>query len=131
MRCWNCDFEGYYRECPGCGQPAGLSRARAVAQVDYLLSVDDACAILEPPFGRKSIMEIKIPGDRTRAACETCQKLTSATWRYGDLPMDSGEVAHDVMQAYCDMCGASLLVAQQSAHKIRQTRQEKTSSAPL
>lgn len=69
-------------------------------------------------------MNIKMPGEKTRAACETCQKFTEATWSYGPFQTNDGIKAKDVMQAYCDICGESLLLAQQSVYKIREKRLE-------
>lgn len=68
-------------------------------------------------------MNIKLPGDRTEAACETCGRFTEATWQYGPFQLKDGTVVKDVMQAYCDTCGESLLVAQQSVYKIKEARE--------
>jgi hypothetical protein len=68
-------------------------------------------------------MNIKLPGDKTEAACETCQRFTEATWRYGTFRLKDETDVKDVMQAYCDTCGESLLVAQQSVYKIKEARE--------
>jgi Arc/MetJ-type ribon-helix-helix transcriptional regulator len=65
-------------------------------------------------------MNIKVEGDKTRAACELCQKFASATWRYGPLVLKAGQTVDGVMQAYCDTCGSSLLIAHQSSYKLRE-----------
>lgn len=68
-------------------------------------------------------MNIKLPGDKTEAACETCKRFAEATWQYGPFRMKDGTTAEDVMQAYCDTCGESLLIAQQSVYKIKEARE--------
>lgn len=69
------------------------------------------------------MMNIKMPGEKTEAACETCQRFAEATWKYGPFRSSDGSVANDVMQAYCDTCGESLLVAQQSVYKIKEAKE--------
>ncbi|MFA5507299.1 MAG: hypothetical protein WC423_17860 [Vulcanimicrobiota bacterium] len=54
-------------------------------------------------------MNIKLPGDKTEAACETCQRFAEATWQYGPFRLKDGTNVTEVMQAYCDTCGESLL----------------------
>jgi hypothetical protein len=74
---------------------------------------------------------IKIEGDKTRAACEVCQKFASATWRYGPLALKKkGLIVDGVMQAYCDVCGQSVLIAQQSAYKLREACEKTRQSSP-
>lgn len=68
-------------------------------------------------------MNIKMPGDKTESACETCQRFAEATWQYGPLRLKNGTIVDKVMQAFCDTCGESLLVAQQSVYKIKEARE--------
>lgn len=70
-------------------------------------------------------MNIKMPGDKTRAACDGCKAFKQATWNYGKLKTEDGSVAEGVMQAFCDSCGESLLIAQQSVYKITEAKSSK------
>lgn len=66
---------------------------------------------------------IRVPGDKVRAVCPHCRRLVPSTWRYEDFRLDSGICVQDVLQAYCDTCGTSVLVAQQSAPLIKDARE--------
>lgn len=60
---------------------------------------------------------IYTPGDRIEGRCEACQKFQPSTFDYGAVEMD-GRTIDGVMRAICDVCGAVVAIANQSAHVI-------------
>jgi hypothetical protein len=70
-------------------------------------------------------MNIRVPGNKTKVACEKCQAFQPGTWNYGPFEMSDGSIIEQVMQAYCNVCGESCSMAHQSAWKLREAREEK------
>lgn len=64
---------------------------------------------------------IVLPGQVTKAICETCKKRVTATFSYGEFRFDDGLVVEDVMRAVCDECGEPVAIAGQSSHRLRTT----------
>ncbi|MBT9587769.1 hypothetical protein IV102_30825 [bacterium] len=67
-------------------------------------------------------MKVYLEGEAIRAICETCNSRQEATFRYDSIKMEDGLVIDGVMQAFCNNCGSSLVIAPQSTPKIRQAR---------
>ena len=67
-------------------------------------------------------MKVYLEGEVIRAICEACVGRQEATFRYDSIKMDDGLVIDGVMQAFCNKCGSSLVVAPQSTPRIRQAR---------
>jgi hypothetical protein len=70
-------------------------------------------------------MNIRVPGQKTKVACEKCQSLRSATWNYGLFTLQDGQAIEDVMTAYCDICSEPCGIATQSGWKIREAQEAK------
>lgn len=62
---------------------------------------------------------IVLPGDTTRASCETCGRFVRATWGYRPYELEGDLVVEQVMCANCPTCGQVVGVAQQSAYLLR------------
>lgn len=62
---------------------------------------------------------IVLPGDVTRASCETCGRFVRAIWEYRPYTFEDGLVVEQVMCASCPTCGQVVGVAQQSAYLLR------------
>ncbi|MCE7872412.1 hypothetical protein DYH09_18820 [bacterium CPR1] len=62
---------------------------------------------------------IVLPGETTRASCETCGKFVRATWGYRPYTLEDDLVVEQVMCATCPSCGQVVGVAQQSAYLLR------------
>jgi hypothetical protein len=71
-------------------------------------------------------MKIRVPGEKTKVACEKCQAFQSGTWKYGPLTMDDGTIIEQVMIAYCDVCQEPCSMATQSAWKLKEAREAKS-----
>lgn len=67
-------------------------------------------------------MKIRLPGEKTKVACESCQALQSATWNFGTFHLQDGRRVEQVMQASCDVCGQPAGMATQSAWRIKEAR---------
>lgn len=67
-------------------------------------------------------MKVYLEGEVIRALCESCEGRREATFRYESVRMDDGLVIDGVMQAFCNQCGSSLVIAPQSTPRIRQAR---------
>lgn len=77
-------------------------------------------------------MKLLLAGEKKRLPCEHCQRVQPATYRYANFTFEDGVEVADVLQAFCDVCGRSLAVAQQSASKIgRQRRRAKATSVRI
>ena len=70
-------------------------------------------------------MKIRVPGEKTKVACEQCQLLQPGTWNYGPLSMSDGTSIDQVMLSYCDVCGTPCSMAHQSSWRLREAREEK------
>jgi len=70
-------------------------------------------------------MHVVKPGDTTKVACESCQKLTYAVFNYGTFTLDDGTVVENVMQAACEVCGQVAAIAHQSAPVIKVARERR------
>lgn len=70
-------------------------------------------------------MKIRVPGEKTKVACEQCKSIQPGTWNYGTLEMNDGTVVEQVMLAHCDVCGKSCAMAHQSSWKLREAREAK------
>lgn len=62
---------------------------------------------------------IVLPGEMTRASCESCGKFVRASWGYRPYTLEDGLVVEHVMCATCPTCGQVVGVAQQSAYLLR------------
>lgn len=67
-------------------------------------------------------MIVYLEGEVIRTLCEYCEGRQKAAFRYGSVKMDGGLVIDGVMQAFCNKCGSSLVIAPQSTPRIRQAR---------
>lgn len=67
-------------------------------------------------------MKLLLAGEKKRLPCEQCQNLQQATYRYADFIFDDGVTVPQVLQAFCDCCGAALAVAPQSSSQIGRHR---------
>lgn len=67
-------------------------------------------------------MKVYLEGEVIRALCESCEGRREATFRYDSVKLDDGLVIDGVMQAFCNQCGSSLVIAPQSTPRIRQAR---------
>ena len=70
-------------------------------------------------------MKIRVPGEKTKVACEKCQAFQPGTWKYGPLTTTDGTVIQQVMLAYCDVCEEPCSMASQSAWKLKEAREAK------
>ncbi|MDR0306731.1 MAG: hypothetical protein LBI42_07825 [Chitinispirillales bacterium] len=66
-------------------------------------------------------MHIYKDGEKSKGPCETCRKLVSTTFRYAPLNY-GGRVIPDVLQDFCDACGSSVSIPQQSSFVVREYR---------
>ena len=66
-----------------------------------------------------------LPGQETRVGCDVCKAMVPATFRYDTLTLNDGIKIPHAMLAFCNVCGAQVAMAQQSAHLIRKTRQKR------
>lgn len=60
-------------------------------------------------------------GDTSRGPCENCRKLVSTTFRYAPLKYNV-LVIPDILQGFCNECGASVSIPHQSTYKIKEFR---------
>ena len=78
-------------------------------------------------------MKIFLPGETLSAICSNCGRQES-TFRYDSFPMQDGVVVENVLQAFCNQCGDSVLLPHQSTARIKQARslnEQKTTSVRL
>lgn len=68
-------------------------------------------------------MKVYLPGDSITALCPTCGRQ-QAIFAYGPFSMSDGITVPDVMQAFCSKCKGSVVVAPQSAARIKQSRRD-------
>jgi hypothetical protein len=54
-----------------------------------------------------------IAGDKSYAVCDTCEKVTSITFKYGNFRCDKFVINCDIL-GFCDTCGNVALVPHQS-----------------
>lgn len=66
---------------------------------------------------------IRVPGERSRAVCPTCQDLRQIRWDYGRFALNNGVEVDGVMLGFCEVCQGQVLVAQQSAPLIQAARE--------
>ena len=78
-----------------------------------------------PSLRKFSAMKIRVPGEKTKVACEQCRSLQPGTWNYGTFDMSDGTAIEQVMLAYCDVCGAPCSMAHQSSWRLREAREER------
>lgn len=67
--------------------------------------------------------KIRVPGEKTKLICESCEAVRGATWDYDDYVLDDGTVVGGVMVAKCDECGDQAGLASQSSYRIREARE--------
>ena len=65
-------------------------------------------------------MKVYLEGVVIRTLCEFCDGRQEATFCCDSVTMDDGLVIDGVMQAFCNNCGSSLVIAPQSTPLIRQ-----------
>lgn len=70
-------------------------------------------------------MKIRVPGEKTKVACEQCQSLQPGTWNYGTFDMNDGTSIDQVMLSYCDVCGSPCSMAHQSSWRLREAREDR------
>ena len=68
-------------------------------------------------------MKIRLPGEKTKVACEVCKKFQPGTWDFGTYYLQDGRAVEQVMMASCDVCGYKAGLATQSAWRIREARE--------
>ena len=71
-------------------------------------------------------MKIRVPGEKTKVPCESCQALQSGTWNYAPYHLEDGHVIDQVMTASCDICSSPCSTATQSAGKLQEARRPKS-----
>jgi hypothetical protein len=61
-------------------------------------------------------------GDASKGPCNKCKMLVSTTFRYA--PYDfKGHSIPDILQGFCDTCGAPVSIPHQSSFKIKEFRE--------
>lgn len=68
---------------------------------------------------------IILEGTVEEAPCESCGRFVDATYAYGQVEVEAGLFADNVMRATCNCCGAVTAIAGQSAHRLRKAIDEK------
>lgn len=63
-------------------------------------------------------------GTVEKASCEHCQRFVEATYSYGAVEVD-GLVVEDVMRGVCNLCGAVVSLAPQSAHRFKKALEDR------
>ncbi|MHB2019971.1 MAG: ribbon-helix-helix protein, CopG family [Candidatus Xenobia bacterium] len=62
---------------------------------------------------------IVLPGQKTKASCDTCKAFRQATWGLHSHTLEDGTEVENVMQAQCDTCGSLIAIAGQAVHRIK------------
>jgi hypothetical protein len=60
-------------------------------------------------------------GEKSKAICDTCSKVVDTTFRFANITVD-GETFSDILQGFCDVCGASVSLPHQGAVQISKLR---------
>lgn len=70
-------------------------------------------------------MKLYLPGDKSRAICESCQAMVTTTFGYHDVPFSDGNgSAKNILAAACDQCGSVVSVPGQSVPAIAKARDQ-------
>ena len=64
-------------------------------------------------------MKIYKEFEKSKGFCEKCKTVVSATFKLGILEFNGAKIP-DVLQEYCDECGCSIGIPQQSSVKIKE-----------
>jgi hypothetical protein len=67
-------------------------------------------------------MIIHKEGEKSKAICEKCKEIVSATFRYADFTVNGCKIP-DVLQGFCDKCNESVFLPHQSTFRIREYRE--------
>jgi RNase P subunit RPR2 len=60
-------------------------------------------------------------GDKSKAICEYCKKLSETTFKMRTVPLSNGGQVENILVAVCDSCGKIVALPQQSVAQIRAT----------
>lgn len=64
-------------------------------------------------------MNSYIPGDKSRAVCESCETLVTTTFALRDVPFSDGSgTVPGMLAAVCDLCGSVVAIPAQSTSEI-------------
>lgn len=69
-------------------------------------------------------MKIYKENDKSKAVCENCNGIVNTTFQYANFKHEK-LIIPDILQGFCDKCGASVSIPHQSTFKIKSYRVEK------